>query len=253
MRCGFLPYLSLQQYYSISIRQENILVDSCQRPVIAGFHNGWRRPHLERGHPSTASSDIYAFAVTCLEASSFYIGNLYCFLLMLTTTKIFTGRWGIRSPSYPPESISAYKLRGLHIDMWNLLYKCWSSRPELRPTINEICNFPPIAKKARIRGLINRVEGFSVHSSSNSASDKMREFLFTLQSQLIDLGLSSSQDSRNLERIFASILDKCSINYLIKIINAQYSPAGCSCLIDLLHEVATFASFSSSYSSRLLP
>lgn len=92
MCCLFLPYLSLRQYYSLSVQQENILVDGRGRPVITGFHIGWWRSDQLKCNdgppnwraPETRSnptaSDIHAFAVMCWQVSSFYNGTLYCFL-----------------------------------------------------------------------------------------------------------------------------------------------------------------------------
>lgn len=185
-----------------------------------------------------ASSDIFAFALTCLEVSRLYIGNLYCFLVMLTTAKIFTGKWGQWSP-VRPESPSVL-LRGLDNDMWGLLCNCWSDRPESRPTISEICNFPPIAKKTIVRALDRMEEGFVIHSPGNSPSDEMREFVLTIHSWLIDIDLPSILDFPDLERIFVIILEKCSMHDLINIIHDKYSTTGHTRLIDLLHEVATY-------------
>lgn len=231
--------------------RENIYVDSHRRPVIVGYYNGWGRPRSEGSDLSFASSDIYTFSRTCLEVSRFNTGNLHCFLMMLITAKIFTGKWGQWSP-VRPESPSVV-LRGLNNDIWGLLCKCWSDRPESRPTINEICNFPPIAKRAIVR-LLNRIEeGFVLHTPGNSASDKMSEFLSTIHSWLINIDLSSILDFPDLERIFAIILEKYSMHDLIKMIHDEYSPAGRAHLIDLLHEVAIFSNFPSSYPSHLVP
>lgn len=124
----------------------------------------------------------------------------------------------------------------------------------MRPTMTDICNFLVITNKAVIMELLNLAEDFAVHSLTDSASDKMRKFILTLQSQLIDLGLSLvSRDLHNLERIFAIILEKCSMDIFIQLIIDEYSPAGRTCLIDLLHEVVTFGSLSSPCPSCLLP
>lgn len=253
MRCLSLPYLPLQQYYSLSVQQDNILVDGRGRPVITGSHSGrsrwwsdqcdllseWRGPftRFKRSYLSTAS-DIHAFAVLYLQVSRFYVGILFCFLFMLINAKIFTGQWR-QWDLVRPQSPSVL-LRGLDDAMWSLLCKCWSEKPESRPTISEICDSTPIVKNAMIRAL-NRIEvDFAIHSSSDSASDKMREFVLTIHRWLIEIDLLSILGFTDLERIFAIILENCSISNLIKLINDEYSPAGRTRLIDLLHEVATY-------------
>lgn len=173
---------------------------------------------------------------------------------MLTNAKVFTGEHLSQAKWISlkrPESAEVLS-RGLDDGLWGLLHKCSSDIPTKRPTMTEICNFPAIANKAMIVGLINRAED-AVHSLTNSANDEMREFIFTLQSQLIDLGLLLIRDLPNLERIFDIILEKYSMDNFVILIIEKYSPAGHTCLIDLLHEVATFAIFSSSHPSRLLP
>lgn len=133
--------------------------------------------------------------------------------------------------------------------MWGLLCRCWSDSPKLRPTINEICDFPPIANTAMILGILNRAEDeFATHSSAEFEDDKMHKFILALQNLL---GLSLSHDICVLERIFTIVLEKCPMENLITIIRDEYSPAGRTCIIDLLHEVAIFADLPSLFPSRL--
>lgn len=72
-------------------------MDGRRRPLISGFHNVKesalfnpitmhpRAPETRSigGHLSVAT-DIYAFAVTCVEVSRFYVGNLYYVSFLLT-------------------------------------------------------------------------------------------------------------------------------------------------------------------------
>lgn len=155
---------------------------------------------------------------------------------MFSYVKIF----GERRPQAfkRPESPSVL-LRGLDDDLWGLLCKCWSDRPELRPTISEIS--PLIVKKTIVRKLNRMEEGFVIHSPANSASDEMRDFVLTIRSWLIDSDLPSILEFPDLERIFVIIIEKCPMQDLIKMmIHGKYSTIGHTRLVDLLHEVAIY-------------
>lgn len=157
---------------------------------------------------------------------------------MLTNAKIFTGEWR-QWESVRPQSPSVV-LRGLDDAMWGLLCKCWSNSPGSRPTISEICDSPPIVKNAMMRVLDSIEADFAILSSRESANDKTLEFARTIQGWFINPDLISILDFPSLERIFAIFLEKCSLDDLIKLINDEYSPAGRTRLIDLLHEVTIF-------------
>lgn len=258
--CVFSFFIIAAEFLPL-LQQANILVDGRQRPLISGFHTiaqpmplrcghnplnrnaNWRAPDTHSlGSRRTKANDIYAFGVMCLEVSSIYISILQCAPLTSTNAKIFTG--DNYEEERTPLALERPKLhlapqRGPDDDFWGLLCKCWSDRPRSRPTISEICNFPVIAKKATIRAL-NRFE--DDFSSKDPASDEMRGFILTIQSWLIDIRLSSSLYFLDLERMFSIILEKCPTDIFIKIIHDEYSTAGRTCLIDILHEVAMLPS-----------
>ena len=103
----------------------------------------WSAPETLQGSPFTSSSDVFSFALLCVEVALPLLKVPHLVLMIL---EIFTGE--IPFPKLTSLIASMRMLKGgrpeqpptIPIDLWTLLQQCWNLNPGQRPSMSYVAN-----------------------------------------------------------------------------------------------------------------
>ncbi|KAF9496004.1 hypothetical protein BDN71DRAFT_1446698 [Pleurotus eryngii] len=120
----------------------------------------WAAPELmKHSKPASTSSDVWSFAMFALELMTGAKPFAYLPRDLMVIRELDQGRL----PERPGPEVTQ---RGLDNDLWNLLRKCWSKKPDSRPSMTTVR-----MKLADIRGIRYEPLPSSLpHSSSSQPS-----------------------------------------------------------------------------------
>ena len=116
--------------------------------TLASINPRWFSPELlQQTAPASTHSDVWSFGMVCLEILSGHqpFNNISRDIVVMR--EIDNGR----IPERPGRVV------GLNDDVWALMRKCWTKKPEARPSIKEVKE-----KLLEIRGMSNLFGGYKL-------------------------------------------------------------------------------------------
>ncbi|KAF9036774.1 ras guanine nucleotide exchange factor domain-containing protein [Panaeolus papilionaceus] len=181
-----LDYLHHKNIIHGDLRAENVLVSGNGISKLSNFglssfledcgtralsaedlKPGWTAPELIHGRGTLSSfSDIWSFGIVCLEV-----------LLAGYTTQLDVAMRDLDKRKLPkrPKNVD------LSDEMWKLMLRCWSQKPESRPTSKELKHsIVKLRRQPPAIGVFNRKP--AVHRSSTASSDTSHTTVNTISS-----------------------------------------------------------------------